>query len=589
MSERRWDIVLRIASGPLASRTPAVYHGPTVSVGTAPRGAGVVLPGGRGIAPEHCTLSAYDPHTVFVTPGGHNPVRIAPYADVRWEELEPITGRVRLERGNAIHLGPTGQRGVTLEFVECRDLGMVTVERIVSDTADTTIFARPPDGIRARGKRPDVRQVITDTLDPSSFRLLLTALLGGAGVLTMVALVLIARLMSKPLTEHGEVNWYIGELPELPKLTDAELSETLDVDYGTNDPFIDFIIGPNIRYAGGDLGGQLGDDTKRWDLKFIQAARKTAENSHNNGCYYRVFEEAHDHYRTVLQTLHESDLCVNGESGPDCTKEPMPDIFAAIPMQESLYGRRTQSQCCAEGPWQFMPEFGPRMSRIDPQLAVKACHWKNAPDAATWTPKDLAPPQRACDNTHPTAEYVEPGMKGAQCRIASCETDFRTDWALSTKAAMIALRQPLEDADLRASGAALQIAIASHNAGYNDREVVKTAGYRKPYNMLPSYLKWRSDNPNKPTSHFLGDAMRCVPDASVPGCEAYMKAETQEYVYRIAAFHLLAICYYGKNYANDPVFAPWAAYSEPGGYCTLFSDKRGVPSPKEALSRCGSR
>lgn len=561
MSERRWDIVLRIASGPLASREPNVYRGPNVKVGTSPGAGGVVLPGGRGIAHEHCTISAYDPYTVFVTPSGHNPVRVAPYTDVRWEELEPITGRVRLQRGNAVHLGPTGQRGVTLEFLECRDLGMQTVGRIVSDTADESIFVRPPDGIRARGKRPDVRQLITDTWDPGTFRVLMAMLVGGSGILFMLAVAFVIRVVSPTLTKHGEEVW---------EVTDFEFKGVFEVHQGFDQALADLVIDPNRRYAGENAATLLPEDPKTWDPRFFQSVQDVTEALAKSRCAFRRLEEVRAHYKKVVDLTREAGL---------------PEVFAGIPMVESRYQNNPISPCCAVGWWQYMPEAGFRLKRdLGSRFSVEQCHFAEARDAPTFTPDSPAPPPGSCNPNNPKASYIAPNGPIPKCLLSDCDADFRTDLELSTRAAMFTLGEALQDRSLAESGAAVQIAIASHNAGYNDAALFRSNPPNKTHNLLPAYLRWKGDNEGAvSTAWFHGSVQRCKSTASPEqGCQQYMMAETQRYAPNVVAWHLVAMCYYARNYKSEDTFGPWTTYWAEGGYCHSLN----VPSAQEAGKLC---
>ena len=563
MTERRWDIVLRIASGPDASREPKVYRGPRVTVGTTPGTGGVILPRGRGIAGEHCTISAYDPHTVFVTPSGPNPVRVAPYTNVHWEELEPITGRVRLQRGNAVHLGPTGQRGVTLEFIECRDLGMQTVGRIASDTADAAIFTRPPDGIRARAKRPEIRQLLTDTYDAGTFRVLIAMLVGGSGVLLMLAVALIAQILSPRLTQEGDVEW---------KVMDFEFSPVFEMHQGFEQAFLDLIIDPDRRYAKDTSRALLPEDPKGWDPRFLQSVQYSMDQMAKGRCLFRLLENKHDQYRDVVNMLDEADL---------------PEVFAGIPMIESQYDAAAISPCCAVGWWQFMPEFGVRLKSLGGRYAVKNCHYAGALDAPTFSPAQPAPPRNACHPTRPTAEYIESDGTNARCLLSYCDDDFRTDLELSTKAAIYTLGQALADPELSASGAAVQIAIASHNAGYDDAALFPGREFDKPKNMLPAYRRWLSErDAATSTAWFHGQAQQCTRDVEDPAaCERYMMRETQRYAPNVVAAHLLAMCYYARNYKTERAFGQWGKYWGEGGYCHGLN----VPSAQEAASLCMRR
>jgi hypothetical protein len=166
------------------------------------------------------------------------------------------------------------------------------------------------------------------------------------------------------------------------------------------------------------------------------------------------------------------------------------------------------------------------------------------------------------------------------CLISSCATDFRTDLVLSTEAAVVALREAYRDPEIRNSGAAVQIAIASHHAGYDDERLYEREPKpRKPKNLLPTYLSWDRSRPdNVWPSHFYGDVMRCENAYEpVEGCQRYMMASTQRYTVRIVASFLGAVCFYGKYPQNDAAFLGWERIVEEPDYC----DQIEIPSPSQ--------
>ena len=74
--------------------------------------------------------------------------------------------------------------------------------------------------------------------------------------------------------------------------------------------------------------------------------------------------------------------------------------------------------------------------------------------------------------------------------------------------------------------------------------------------------------------------MKCK-DASFleqDGCGSTLHRETQHYAYAIIAQHLLAVCYYGQNYADMPEFRVWKDYARGDGYCTRIQ----IPTSEEA-------
>ena len=123
MSDQRWDVVLKILDGPLASSDEHVHRGPVVRIGADPGPGGFRLDGYRGLDGRHATIPAYDGGSATCAPIGTNQVRMAPHSNVSWKDIDPMGGPEYLSEGCCLHLGPVG-RGVTLEFVQCRKLGV---------------------------------------------------------------------------------------------------------------------------------------------------------------------------------------------------------------------------------------------------------------------------------------------------------------------------------------------------------------------------------------------------------------------------------------------------------------------------------
>jgi hypothetical protein len=547
--QRRWDIVLRVVSGPLASRQPVSYRGPQVTVGVDPGPGGVVLPGGRGVAPRHCTIAAYDPHTIFVTPIGHNPVRIAPYAEVRWDQIEPIRQQVRLERGNAIHLGPTGSRGITLEFVECRDLGMQSVVRIASEAAGDAVLPRPPDAIQAR-REPRVTSLLADVVPRSRFQQYLLGLFAMSFVMLLAAAgILVARMRATAPDRLPPSDWNAYEF---------QLDADLTVHEGFQEPFWDFVLAWNAEKARGITYDELDrDHPQLWDQAFFGTVEQLVRRSAASRHIFKRLEEIADKYAYVTEALDDND---------------MPLVFAAIPIVESCYRPDLTSPCCAKGFWQWMPEAGPRFSaQLGDSFAIRDCAYEESP-GRTYTPKDKAPPPNSC-------KFYQISEDTNRCKLADCAVDFRTRLDLSTQASLISLAQAFDDEEIAGSGAAVQITIASHNAGYEDTLLRSDVTVRsKRYNLLHAYRRWyRSGEAGTTPPNFYGDVMRCVRDGEVEGCGKYMVPETQMYAPRVVADHLLAVCYYATHHADVPAFARWRKYLRDGGYCTEIE----IPEPTE--------
>jgi hypothetical protein len=543
MTSGRWDIVLRVRSGPTASAEPVVFQGPVVAVGTAPGPGGVKLPAGRGIAPQHCTIAVYDPRSVWVTPTGPNPVRLAPYADVRWEDIEPVSGRVRLERGNAVHLGPTGQRGVTLELVECRDLGMQDIQRVVSQAADAVELvehdvARPPDAFVARREVPSVRELMTDTMDARRLRWAVGVLVTGTALMAAVAMVLLlVRWSAEPPVDS----------PEYFKIVDLAVPVGAPALPGLEGAFDDQLLSWNRAYAGGVVAGTDSRDPASWDRHLFLVVQEAVRRGQHGKFLYRLLEQRRSEYLTVLRALRAH-------------QPPLPDVLAAVPIQESNYNPTLVSPCCAGGPWQFMPEAGFRyrsMPGFGEAYSVKACGWKGS-DGTPWTPTRPFPPSRACEK----APYV----MGGRCALAGCEKDFRLDLKLSTDAAMYSFAETLADPTIAGSGAAVQIAIAGHNAGYDDRRWMPDV--EKRFNVLPALRRWAAKKDAAvPLAWFVGENLKCAEGGETGSCTTAMMPETQAYVVKILMYQLLAVCYFGRNPGEAPEFKQWSRHVEPGGYC----------------------
>jgi hypothetical protein len=543
-AERRWDIVLRVMSGPLGSPEPQVFQGPTVEVGTQPRAGGLKLPEGRGVAPKHCTITAYAPQQVFVTPVGHNQVRLAPYAEVDWSEQEPIAERVYLKPGNALHLGPPGHRGITLEFLSCQDLGLREVASIVSAAEPVhDPGERPPDGIRAEVRRPSVAQLVSEGAASRQVRIALGLMMLLSGLFTIVAALALVYQRGGTELAAGEVVYEDMDFSWKP--TDRVLP-------GFQDPLYTFVIEWNERLGRGADHGLVASQQETWDHRFFFEVEKVFGSMKGKNSYFRHLDEVRSDYAAVLGVLRSAN-------------PPLPDIFAGIPEIESSYKATLTSECCARGWWQFMPEFGARL-RSDPQFGaaydVRDCAWKGRVGARPYTPEMKAPPPNACEK----ATYVS----GGACAIGVCGSDFRTDLGRSTRVAAHALNQALRDEVLKSSGAAVQIAIASHHAGYDDRQFYEGVKKpNKPFNLRIAYDRWLHERSAEvPTSHFYGQAMLCTRhDQDDPTCERFMKSETQRYAVQAMGRFFAAVCYYGKNYPNDPAFAPWARFAKEGQFC----------------------
>jgi hypothetical protein len=547
-AERRWYIELRVIGGPLESGEVQSLQGPTVEVGTQPREGGLKLPAGRGVAPKHCMITAYASQQVHVTPVGHNQVRLAPYADVDWAEQEPISDRVYLKPGNALHLGPTGQRGVTLEFVACHDLGVREVEVLASEAEPQfDPSQRPPDGIRAVVQRPSVGQLVTGGARSRRVWLAFGVMLMLSALFTLVALLSVLEQARGGDLAAGSTDWEKLDFSlTLPPPAPSDFDGALKT----------FVRDWNERLARDAQGLGAAAVVETDDPRFFHEVKRVFLGVGKLTAAYRHYDRIKGEYAEVLGVMRAAD-------------PQLPDVFAGIPEIESEYRATAVSPCCAVGWWQFMPEFGARLRDdplFGPEFDVAGCGWQGRPGLRAFTPRLKAPPSKACER----GEYVLAG----RCILDRCERDFRTSLGASTKVAAHYLGQALHDPTLAASGAAVQIAIASHNAGYNDRPYYEAnAGISKPMNVLVAYERWtRERSPGTPTSWFHGESMKCLTTQgpAEEGCQRFMMRETQRYAVQIVGRFFVAMCFYAKNYPHEPAFAPWKRFAQPGQFCDMI-------------------
>ena len=260
---------------------------------------------------------------------------------------------------------------------------------------------------------------------------------------------------------------------------------------------------------------------------------------------FNRLEEVTDDYAYVTTQLHDAEL---------------PEVLAAIPYLESQYRPDVQARVCAKGPWQFMPEVGHRMG-----LEIRDCAFLSDPQI-NWSPTASSPPRPLG-----RAEY----LVDFQCQITSCAVDERTDLAASTAAAVEMFATPWADPDFRASGALIQLTIATHNAGYDDSV---HDGVKKPFNIKTAFESWRAKAPGE-EARFAGANIKSESPAEPTWSGSLLPPETQHYAYAAVAQHLVAVCYYGKNHSDKTAFAGWAGHHE--GWCQSFD----IPSTAEVLKR----
>jgi hypothetical protein len=211
--------------------------------------------------------------------------------------------------------------------------------------------------------------------------------------------------------------------------------------------------------------------------------------------FWERLDEIAEPYAFVLERVREAGL---------------PDVFAAIPYQETMYQPLGNSYVCAAGYWSFLPETAKRAG-----IPLERCMLSGRD--TPWTPED-APVDLA------RAVYLQHGDIPS-CRIEHCEVDRRGDLAASTRGALRLLKGAWEEERSRTSGARVQLVLTS----FNQRHFPPAPGY--------------------------------TPDALT-------NLQADDYVPSVIATHLLAACYYGQNYASQ--HAAFRSYADLD-YCRPLS------------------
>jgi len=494
-------------------------------------------------------ITAYAGGSVSVAPVGTNQIRLAPHPNVKWKEIDPITGPEFLSDGCALHLGPVG-RGATIEFIEARRLGVWEKGRLASEIADVSSGAAPGAQAGGTGPVPASYKVGSVRTSTAPFWFLgCMFLMSSSTAVSLVAIGAFA-LFQRDVADLGPAEPGY-EFYESVDIENAEIDQSLFE--GLQQPFYEFIMAPNIAAAGGAHSGH--ESPERWDQTFLQYTTASVDLHVRAWKVFRRLEAIKSEYAKVVTQLRA---------------EGLPEVFAAIPYQESRYKPGLQSFVCAKGYWQFMPEVALRVEKkAGLPFRVRDCKFKGA--NVKWSPTELAPPAGVKQN----GVY----MDGGECQIDGCAVDDRLDLKKSTDAAMYTLGEAYQDRTLRSSGSVVQLTIASHNAGYDDS---RFTGRQKRANILNAYNKWIKKEGKERGPHFYGDNIRCRSHDSDSWCGGGIPAETQHYVYSIVAQHFLAVCYYAQNYGEERAFQPWVQYVTRDGYCkSAFK----VPSKSEVLSR----
>ncbi len=547
MSQERWDIVLHFLTGPLALREDVVAQGPVVRIGADPGPDGLRLDGYRGIDVRQATITTYNGQPQ-IQPVGQAQVRVAPHENVDWNEVLPIRGPVHLSPGSAFHLGPPG-RGATAVVVECRRLGTWQQRSVMSDASQA-------EGGRAAPT--DVHDIDTAAGIPwwiiPGFLGGLMMLFGGLGVIVLIALQIQVDKLG-PVDDGLESYGCRGT-----ELCEATLVEKVDISLyeGMDRAFFAFVMGPNVKAA---EWPEL-EKAEKWDRKLIEYTTRAAQIHARGWAYWRQLDGAKESYATVVAQLRKAGL---------------PDVLAAIPMQESRYNANAHdSMLCARGYWQFQPETALRAN-----IAVRDCRFKDTD--VLWTPKALAPPIKVIKN----AEYVSNG----KCRIVSsgCNVDQRSDLRVATEGAIQLLKEAFEDPELRFSGALTQVVIATHNSGFDDSRYRDDKRANK-YNQRWAYREYLQDKKLERAPDYVGQNITCEKPGDAKDfsdrCGGKLGAVTQQYVPYVIAQHLLAVCYYGTHYADEfEAFQEYREHVRGTGYCTSMFQ---IPTPDQIKKRQGA-
>ncbi len=531
MSQQRWDVKLVFLNGPLSVRGEQVIRGPVIRIGARPGPGGFALENYRGIEDRQVTITAYD-GDARIAPVGTAQVRLAGHEHVDWNEVHPLRGEAHLSPNCAFHLGPIG-RGVTVRFVDCQQLGVWQQENLLSIAAKEEIQGPAP---------VEAKEIQAGTGVPGWF-------IGG---IVMIAMVIVAGI-TVPLVvstmEEAEPLGpeYMGEVLDKRAFVQASDTENLDplLLERFEQPWLRFVAGPNAEYAGDDILTK----PEYFDQKLLKLAQAYAEKQLKHQAFWIMLERSKNDYAAVIQAMRDAGA---------------PEVLAGIPIVEAGYiVDNHDKMACASGAWQFQPEVAKRYG-----LRVKGCKLRGSSEL--WEPTDIVAPR----NLLKGASYVENIDGKARCKIAAggCRVDERNDIDLATEAAIRSFREPLEDERILESGAAVQLAITSHNAGYDDaRHRGQDTLYKT--NVLGAYLNWIERKNESWDPRFLGEQVRCPPGTWASKCAGTtLNGYAQHYAYKVLGAHFVAVCYYALNHAEDyPVFRAYEFFLEDNGYCNRIA------------------
>jgi len=541
MGQERWDIKLRFLNGPLRFRDVVPARGPMVRLGTNPGPGELELAGYRGLDARQAVITVYDGDRIGIAPVGSNQVRVATHQNVDWTDLLPIQKTVFLSPGSVVHLGPPN-RGCTFVFVEAQRLGAWQSKPI------STLPEHPEEGGTIDTTRGRPRWFL-----PS---MLAVALLSTVGIIAKQfdPLKPTPRKLG-PVVDGDAVYTRV----DTNDFTTLDLS---DLDFeGLDQAFLAWVMRPNAEEA----GRKELEDPANWDERFKRFFTISVAAHARAWSFWSRLESREAEYRLVVEQLRASGL---------------PEVFAAIPYQESGYQAEAGSDVCALGWWQFMPEVALRAG-----LRVQSCHM-GRPTTETWTPTELVPVRGVLRN----ARYVRNTGDSVSCRITDCEVDERVLLEESTRGAIKLLSEAWNDPKLKESGALVQLVILSHNAGYHDAPH-STDGKPRQTNILPAYERHllKVDKDHDP--HIYGQNITCLGEQyhdimlTNKRCEGVLANQTQHYAYSIVAQHVLAACYFARNHGQHDTWKPYRDLVVGDGYCTSLS----IPTAEEVLKRSGNR
>ncbi len=563
--QERWDVALKVLDGPLQHMGEQTFRGPVVRIGAEPGAGGFRLAGYRGLDKRHAVITAYDQGTATIAPVGSNQVRMAPHQHVDWKEIDPMSGPEYLSEGCALHLGPVN-RGCTVEFVECRKLGVWAQGNLASEVQGASVASAAdlgqsggiPLAVNQPGAPPaafDARSASTISASSVPFWFVgCLFMMAASSVTVILAAVAITVVQVDELgpVKPGE------EMYDYAALDEIELDENLLE--GLQAGYLDFVMKPNAELS----GKKRLENPEHWDETMYEYVTASVQQHIAAWRYFKRLDAVVDDYAIVTGMLRD---------------EGLPEVLAAMPYQESQYRAKNQSFACAKGYWQFMPEVAYRVGRDSGlPFKVKDCTIKGVEQP--WSPTT------ATFQGYKNSPYIDltQGREHPKCRIKSCRYDDRINLEKSTAAAMFTLKEAWNDGELAESGAAVQITILTHNAGYNDARF----GRKLKTNLLPAYKRWRKGQEEEDYHRFYGENIKCATPHEGGGgkrCGAEIPAETQHYAYSIIAQHLLAVCYYGLNYDDKKEFKAWGNYTKGKGYCTALD----VPTATEVRNYKGGK